>query len=87
VSRVVHSFATRVGDGDIDALPDLEELRRQLERETAAAVATLRAAPHFYSWKQIADRLGITRQAAMRRWPQPDKAAARQPGGQPVRLR
>lgn len=86
-ARVVTAFARRVGDGDIDALPDLLALRDLLDRETAAAVASLREAPNLYSWAQIGERAGITRQAAMQRWPQPDKSRARKPGGQPTPMR
>jgi hypothetical protein len=80
-SRIVCRFAKRVGEGDIDALPDLLALRDQLDRQTAEAVAALRAAPHYYSAAQIADRIGVTRQAVTQRWPD---TAARKPGGQPV---
>lgn len=80
--RIITRFGRRVGEGDIDALPDLLALREQLDSETADAVLALRAAPHFYSWQQIADRLGITRQAALQRWRRPG-AEGRQPGGQP----
>jgi hypothetical protein len=86
-SRVVAAFASRVGEGDIDSLAALVELRAQLDDNIAAAVADLRAAPNLYSWAQIAERLGITRQAAMQRWPARDKTTARQPGGQPLGVR
>jgi hypothetical protein len=85
--RVVTAFADRVGDGDLDALPELLALRDQLDRDIATAVASLRAEPHLYSWRNIAEAIGVTRQAAMKRWPNPDKARARQPGGQPLGVR
>lgn len=81
--RVIAGFARRVGEGDLDSLPDLVGLRDQLDREIASAVAGLRAEPNLYSWRNIADTLGVTRQAAMQRWPDPDPARARRPGGQP----
>lgn len=83
VRRVLERLGERVGEGDIDALPDLLALRDVVDREAAKAVAALRSHPHLYSWRQIGDRLGISRQAAMQRWPQQDKSQARQPGGQP----
>lgn len=81
--RVITGLARRVGEGDLDTLPELVALRDHLDRETARAVAELRAEPNLYSWRNIAEVLDVTRQAAMQRWPDPDPTRARQPGGQP----
>lgn len=85
--RIIARLGARVAAGDIDALPDLLALRDLVDEQAATAVAALRAEPHLYSRQQIADRLGITRQAVTQRWPQPDPDRARRPGGQPAGLR
>lgn len=86
-SRVIDGFGKRVAAGDIDALPDLVALRDHVDQAVAEAVAGLRADPNLYSAAQIAERLGITRQAVMQRWPTPDGAKIRQAGGQPLGVR
>jgi hypothetical protein len=85
--RIVRAFAARVADGDIDALADLVELRDLLDQGIGDAVRALRSEPHLYSAQQIADRLGVTRQAVMKRWPVEDKSRIRRPGGQTTELR
>lgn len=89
VRRAIRSYGARVGVGDVDALPDLLGLHEDLDEAIAQAVADLRAEPNLYSWSEIARRLGVTRQAAMQRWPTPPevKAKARRAGGQPARVR
>lgn len=66
VRRVINALGRRVADGDVEALPDLLHLATCLEQATAHAVAGLRA--YGYSWAEIADRIGTTRQAAHQRW-------------------
>jgi DNA-directed RNA polymerase specialized sigma24 family protein len=59
----------RVGDGDIDSLGDLLAMSRELDVAIATAV---RALHEFgYSWTEIADRLGTSRQNARQRWGRP----------------
>lgn len=82
--RIVTAFAARIADGDIDALPDLLALHELIDKATDHAVEALRSEPHYYSAQQIADRLGVTRQAVMKRWPLTDPSKGRQPGGQPI---
>jgi hypothetical protein len=56
----------RVGNGDIEALSDLIRLSHLVEATIRDAVINLR---NFgYSWAEIADRLGVSRQAAQQRW-------------------
>jgi hypothetical protein len=64
--RIVRAHARRVAGGDIDALPDLIALGREIETAIDTAVAGLRS--FGYSWAEIATRLGISRQAAHQRW-------------------
>lgn len=66
VRRVINALGRRVADGDVEALPELLNLATCLEQATAHAVNGLRA--YGYSWAEIANRAGITRQAAHQRW-------------------
>ena len=83
--RIMKAYRKRVGAGDIAALPELVALRDELDEHIAGAVADLRAEPWCYSWQQIGDVLGMTRQAAQKRFA--DAGGARKVGGQPSRLR
>jgi hypothetical protein len=83
--RILRAYARRIGDGDLDGLADLVELREAVDTAIDDAVAGLRAAPHAHSWAAIASRLGIGRSAAQERWAH--VGGARRAGGQPYRLR
>lgn len=63
--RIVRAYARRIGELDIEALPDMVQLSTELDKAIADAVLTLRST---YSWAEIAARLNITRQAAQQRW-------------------
>ena len=60
------AFAHRIAGGDIDSLSLLTGLAGDIDTAIAAAVTGLRA--FGYSWADIGNRLGITRQAAQQRW-------------------
>jgi hypothetical protein len=64
--RIVRAYARRVAAGDIEALLALRQPASTVETATADAVQGLRALGH--SWADIADRLGMSRQAAQTRW-------------------
>jgi hypothetical protein len=66
IRRAVRAHGRRVADGDVEALPGLIALADELDQAITTAVAGLRG--HGYSWTEIADRLGVTRQAARQRW-------------------
>jgi hypothetical protein len=66
VRRAVAAYARRVADGDVEALRDLVGLSADLDTALVNAVTGLRA--FGYSWAEIGDRLGISRQAAQQRW-------------------
>lgn len=66
VRRTLGASARRVASGDIEALPDLVNLAECLDHTISTAVEGLR--DFGYSWADIANRLGITRQAAQQRW-------------------
>lgn len=66
VGRILRAHGRRVADADPEALTDLLDARQQLDTAIDAAVVGLRAAG--YSWADIARPLGITRQAAFKKW-------------------
>jgi hypothetical protein len=68
VQRILAAYARRVAAGDIEALSKLAALSSEVDAVTRLAVAGLRQAPHGYSWSEIADRLGVSRQAAQMRY-------------------
>jgi hypothetical protein len=85
--RIVRAFGKRIGAGDVAALPELVALRDEIDEAIVKAVEELRAEPWSYSWQQIADVLGITRQAAQQKYGPKTAKGARQVGGQPGNLR
>ena len=66
VRRILHAYARRIGDGDVEALILMTNLADEIDTAIAEAVKGLRACG--YSWSEIGSRLGITRQAAQQRW-------------------
>lgn len=76
--RIVKAYGRRVGDGDVEALPELLALSAEIDAAIAKSVTGLRAAG--YSWADIASRLGTTRQAAQQRFGRaPEPLAASDP--------
>src|SRR3954471_22548241 len=68
VRRILRAYARRVAAGDVEALRSLSLLSSEVDAVTRLAVAGLRKAPYSYSWSEIADRLGTSRQAAQMRY-------------------
>lgn len=66
LSRMVRAYARRVGDGDPVDLKRMAELADQLDQ--ALDVAARAQHDEGFSWGEIADALGITRQAAWQRF-------------------
>jgi hypothetical protein len=66
IRRILRAYSRRVADGDVEALSLMTGLAGELDAAVAEAVQGLRA--RGYSWAEIGTRLGITRQAAQRRW-------------------
>jgi hypothetical protein len=64
--RILRAYARRVADGDIEALRQLVLLPSDVDAITRTAVRGLRE--FGYSWTEIADRLGVSRQAAQMRY-------------------
>src|SRR3954454_180899 len=71
VRRILRANGRRVAAGDVEALASLSQLSSEVDAVTRLAVAGLRKAPYSYSWSEIADRLGITKQAAQQRYGDP----------------
>ena len=63
--RIVRSAAKRAG-ADVEALPALIALQHEIDSLMVSAVARCR--DDGYSWGEIAQRLGTTRQAAQQRY-------------------
>ncbi len=68
VRRILRAYGRRVAAGDIEALAPLAQLSSEVDAVTRLAVAELKNGPYKYSWQEIADRLGVTRQAAQMRY-------------------
>jgi hypothetical protein len=66
--RILRAYSRRVASGDVEALRSLVTLSAELDAVTRFAVTGLRHAPYHYSWGEIADRLGTSRQAAQMRY-------------------
>ena len=66
--RILRAYARRVAAGDVEALAALTGLSAELDAVTRLAVAGLRGKPYSYSWGEIANRLGVSRQAAQMRY-------------------
>jgi len=64
--RILRAYARRVADGDVEALRSLVLLPSDVDAVTRTAVHGLRE--FGYSWSEIADRLGVSRQAAQMRY-------------------
>jgi hypothetical protein len=68
VRRILAAYARRVASGDIEALRSLAALSSEVDAVTRLAVVGLKRGPDHYSWAEIADRLGVSRQAAQMRY-------------------
>jgi hypothetical protein len=68
VRRILRAYARRVAAGDVEALASLSQLSSEVDAVCRLAVAGLRQQPYSYSWSEIADRLGVTKQAAQMRY-------------------
>ncbi|MGH3712841.1 MAG: hypothetical protein ACRDT4_05185 [Micromonosporaceae bacterium] len=64
--RIIRAYARRVATGDVEALTDMLQLADELNTAITTAAKGLHA--FGYSWAEIGDRAGITRQAAQQRW-------------------
>lgn len=83
--RIMAAYGRRIGAGDIAALPELIALEKELSDTIEDAIRQLRHEPWNYSWADIGRVLGVSRQAAMKRWGH--VGGSRTSGGQPANLR
>jgi hypothetical protein len=67
--RVLKAYARRVAAGDIEALRELSVFVSDVDAATRVAVAGLRR--WGYSWTDIANQVGTSKQAAQQRWGDP----------------
>lgn len=66
VGRMIRAVGRRVGAEDPVDLAELQRLREALDEAEVLAVTGLRSGG--YSWTEIADGLGVTRQSAHTRF-------------------
>lgn len=66
VGRMVKAAGRRVAAGDIESLGKLMDLQRSLDDTIGIAARALH--DEGYSWTEIADRLGVSREAPRKRW-------------------
>ena len=66
--RILRAYARRVAAGDVEALRSLAGLSAEMDALTRFAVAGLRDKPYSYSWSEIAERLGMSKQGAQQRY-------------------
>jgi hypothetical protein len=83
----LNAYSKRIGAGDIAALPELVSLQADLDDAIISAVRQLRGEEHAYSWQQVADALGISRELAIYRYAKKVGPGARKAGGQVAALR
>jgi DNA-binding Lrp family transcriptional regulator len=66
--RILRAYGRRVAAGDVEALRSLSQLAAELDAVTRIAVTGLHSGVYRYSWQEIADRLGVSRQAVQMRY-------------------
>lgn len=67
VVRIIRAAGRRIADGDVEGLRDLLALHQELDAAIDRAVKGLHD-DHGFSWGEIAQRIGITRQGVYKRW-------------------
>ena len=68
VGRVLRSLVKRAEQGDMDALETLVAVQDYAAIEARRAARALRGEEWGYSWSDIGNALGITKQAAQQRF-------------------
>lgn len=66
LERMIKAYGRRVGDGDPVDLTRMAEVVEALEAATRVAVEGLRAAG--FSWREVGESLGMSKQAAQQRF-------------------
>lgn len=65
-ARAIRAAGRRCADGDVESLALMLNLAAELDQAITTAVHGLRT--EGYSWGEIADRAGVTKQTAHERW-------------------
>lgn len=68
IERMARAMVKRAHDGDLDALAALVSMTDAMQTATRDAGAALHGAPFRYSWTEIGAHLGVSRQAAQKRF-------------------
>lgn len=67
LGRMLRAMARRAGDGDLESLVELRQLSTMLDQAIVDGARQAHDGAGF-SWTEIADALGISRQAARQRF-------------------
>jgi predicted DNA binding protein len=68
VDRMLRALVRRATAGDLFALEELARLEREVRVAVTAAGRGAHDGPAHYSWTEVANELGVTRQAARERF-------------------
>lgn len=71
--RIMRAMGRRLASADPDDLVEMIALRTELDAAIAQAVAGMRQTG--YSWTEIGAAVGISKQAALKKWGQPKVVA------------
>ncbi len=72
MGRLIRAHMLRVIEGDLYDLREFYDLRAELDAAIQTAIVCGRSGqPEAWSWSNIGDALGMTRQAAQQRWGRP----------------
>lgn len=73
--RMVKAMGRRAGEGDLECLVELRQLKADIDQAIAAGARAAHDGPAAFSWTDIGDAVGITRQAARQLYGGPGPAA------------
>jgi len=70
VRRTIRAYSRRVAQGDVDALPEMLAIMAEFDQAIRESVKALHDGKETkpYSWAEIGQRVGLTRQACQQRW-------------------
>lgn len=71
--RLLRAWSRRVGEADTYDLAELVAFRDELDAAIEDAIYAGREGLSPWSWTDIADAVGISRQAARQRWRRPER--------------
>lgn len=66
--RVARGLVRRANEGDLEALSALADVDAAVGEAIVAAARALHYGPKAYSWMEVGRELGVTRQAAQKRF-------------------